>query len=29
MLQKIAGLLANYLTANYTEAVGGDTGWEP
>ena len=29
MLQKIAGLLANYLTANYKEAVGGDTGWEP
>jgi hypothetical protein len=29
MLQKIAGLLANYLTANYNEAVGGDTGWEP
>lgn len=29
MLQKIAGLLANYMTANYTEAVGGDTGWEP
>ncbi len=29
MLQKIAGLLANYLTANYTEAVGGDTGYEP
>jgi hypothetical protein len=29
MLQKIAGLLANYLTANYTEAVGGETGWEP
>jgi hypothetical protein len=29
MLQKIAGLLANYLTANYNEAVGGETGWEP
>ena len=29
MLQKIAGLLANYLTANYTEPVGGDTGYEP
>jgi hypothetical protein len=29
MLQKIAGLLANYLSANYTEAVGGDTGFEP
>jgi Domain of unknown function (DUF4410) len=29
MLQKIAGLLANYLTANYGEAVGGDTGYEP
>lgn len=29
MLQKIAGLLANYLTSNYTEAVGGDTGYEP
>ena len=29
MLQKVAGLLANYLTANYKEAVGGDTGFEP
>jgi len=29
MLQRIAGLLANYLSANYTEAVGGDTGYEP
>jgi hypothetical protein len=29
MLQKIAGLLANYLTANYSEAVGGETGFEP
>jgi hypothetical protein len=29
MLQKIAGLLANYLTGNYTDAVGGDTGFEP
>jgi hypothetical protein len=29
MLQKIAGLLANYLTANYNDAVGSDTGFEP
>jgi hypothetical protein len=29
MLQKIASLLANYLTSNYTAAVGGETGWEP
>jgi hypothetical protein len=29
MLQKIASLLANYLTANYTAAAGGETGWEP
>ncbi len=29
MLQKIASLLANYLTANYNSAVGGETGWEP
>lgn len=29
MLQKVAGLLANYLSANYTEAVGGDIGYEP
>jgi hypothetical protein len=29
MLQKVAGLVANYLTANYTEAVGGATGYEP
>jgi hypothetical protein len=29
MLEKIASLLANYLTANYTAAVGGETGWEP
>ena len=29
MLQAIAGLLANYMTANYTEAVGGGTGFEP
>jgi hypothetical protein len=29
MLQKIAGLVANYLSANYTEAVGGATGYEP
>jgi hypothetical protein len=29
MLQKIASLLANYLTANYSTAVGGETGWEP
>lgn len=29
MLEKIANLLANYLTANYTAAVGGETGWEP
>jgi len=29
MLQKIGGLLANYLTENYTEAVGGITGFEP
>jgi hypothetical protein len=29
MLQKVAGLLANYLSANYNEAVGGDTGFEP
>src|SRR5262245_3177976 len=29
MLQKVAGLFANYLSANYTEAVGGDIGYEP
>lgn len=29
MLQKVAGLVANYLSANYTEAVGGETGYEP
>jgi hypothetical protein len=29
MLQKVAGLVANYLSANYTEAVGGATGYEP
>lgn len=29
MLQKIAGLAANYLTGNYNEAVGGATGYEP
>jgi hypothetical protein len=29
MLQKIAGLVAHYLSANYTEAVGGATGYEP
>ncbi|HEU4627891.1 MAG TPA: DUF4410 domain-containing protein [Steroidobacteraceae bacterium] len=29
MLQKIAGLVANYLSANYSEAVGGPTGYEP
>ena len=29
MLQKVAALVANYLTANYTEAVGGETGFEP
>ena len=29
MLQKVAGLLANYLSANYTEAVGGEIGYEP
>jgi hypothetical protein len=29
MLQKVAGLVASYLSANYTEAVGGETGYEP
>jgi hypothetical protein len=29
MLQKVAGLVANYLTANYNEAIGGATGYEP
>ena len=29
MLQKVAGLVANYLSANYTDAVGGATGYEP
>ena len=29
MMPKIASLLANYLTANYTVAAGGETGWEP
>jgi hypothetical protein len=29
MLQRTAGLLANYLTENYTAAVGGATGFEP
>jgi hypothetical protein len=29
MLQKVAGLVANYLSANYHEAVGGETGYEP
>ena len=29
MLQRTAGLLANYLTENYTAAVGGQTGFEP
>jgi hypothetical protein len=29
MLEKVAGLVANYLSANYTEAVGGATGYEP
>jgi hypothetical protein len=29
MLQKVAGLFANYLSANYTEAVGGEIGYEP
>jgi hypothetical protein len=29
MLQKVADLVANYLSANYTEAVGGATGYEP
>jgi hypothetical protein len=29
MLTKIAGLVANYLSANYSEAVGGATGYEP
>lgn len=29
MLQKVAALVANYLTANYNEAVGGATGHEP
>ena len=29
MLHKVAGLLANYLSANYQEAVGGEIGYEP
>jgi len=29
MLEKVAALVANYLSANYTEAVGGETGYEP
>jgi ABC-type Na+ efflux pump permease subunit len=29
MLEKVTQLLANYLSANYSEAVGGDTGFEP
>lgn len=29
MLQKVAGLAANYLSGNYKEAVGGETGYEP
>jgi hypothetical protein len=29
MLEKVAALLASYLSANYTEAVGGETGFEP
>jgi hypothetical protein len=29
MLEKVAALVAGYLSANYTEAVGGDTGFEP
>ncbi len=29
MLEKVTQLLANYLSLNYTEAVGGDTGFEP
>jgi uncharacterized protein DUF4410 len=29
MLEKVAALAANYLSANYSEAVGGDTGHEP
>jgi hypothetical protein len=29
MLQKVAALVANYLTANYNEAVGSATGYEP
>jgi hypothetical protein len=29
MLEKVSALLANYLSANYTEAVGGQTGYEP
>jgi hypothetical protein len=29
MLEKVTGLVANYLSANYTEAVGGETGYEP
>jgi hypothetical protein len=29
MLDKVAGLMANYLNANYSEAVGGATGYEP
>lgn len=29
MLEKVAGLVANYLSANYTETVGGATGYEP
>jgi hypothetical protein len=28
MLDKVAGLVANYLNANYSEAVGGQTGYE-
>jgi hypothetical protein len=29
MLQRIADLMANYLSENYQAPVGGDTGWEP
>jgi hypothetical protein len=29
MLEKVTVLLANYLSANYNEAVGGETGFEP
>jgi hypothetical protein len=28
MLEKVAGLVASYLSANYTEAVGGETGYD-